>query len=69
MSKPTSVVMAAMKASSSWIPMPATSGLAVSYQLQNDEERVIAYYSRTLRNHERNYCVKRKEVTPLVVRP
>ena len=37
----------------------------VSSQVQDGKERVIAYYSRTLRKTERNYCVTRKE--PLAV--
>ena len=35
-------------------------------QLQNGEERVIAYYSRTLRNPERNHCVTRKELLAVI---
>ena len=31
-------------------------------QVQNGEERVIAYYSKTLAKPERNYCVTRREL-------
>ncbi|XP_076230291.1 uncharacterized protein LOC143176614 [Nomia melanderi] len=35
---------------------------AVLSQIQNGEERVIAYFSKTLGKAERNYCVTRKEL-------
>jgi len=39
---------------------------AVLSQVQNGEERVIAYASRSLSKQERNYCVTRKELLRVV---
>ena len=39
---------------------------AVLSQLQGGEERVVAYYSKTLAAPERNYCVTRKELLAVV---
>ena len=39
---------------------------AVLSQVQNGEERVIAYYSKTLSKPERNYCVTRRELLAIV---
>jgi len=39
---------------------------AVLSQVQNGEERVIAYASRFLSKQERNYCVTRKELQTVV---
>ena len=39
---------------------------AVLSQVQNGEERVIAYYSKTLATAERNYCVTRRELLAVV---
>ena len=35
---------------------------AVLSQVQEGQERVIAYFSKTLNNAERNYCVTRREL-------
>ena len=39
---------------------------AVLSQKQGGEERVIAYFSRSLTKSERQYCVTRKELLTLV---
>ena len=39
---------------------------AVLSQVQNNSERVIAYYSRTLNKSERNHCITRKELLAIV---
>ncbi len=39
---------------------------AVISQIQDEKERVIAYYSRTLNKAERNYCITRKELLAIV---
>lgn len=39
---------------------------AVLSQEQNGIEKVIAYYSRTLNNSEKNYCVTRKELLAVI---
>lgn len=39
---------------------------AVLTQIQEGQEKVIAYYSRTLNVHERQYCVTRKEMLAVV---
>ena len=39
---------------------------AVISQVQQGQERVIAYYSRTLNKSERNYCITRKELLAIV---
>ena len=45
----------------------SSTGLgAVLSQVQNGEERVIAYYSKTLSKPERNYCVTRRELLAIV---
>jgi hypothetical protein len=35
-------------------------------QMHDGKERVIAYYSKTLRNAKRNYCVIRRELVAIV---
>lgn len=43
------------------------SGLgAVLLQIQNDQEKVICYYSQSLSKPERKYCVTRKELLAVV---
>ena len=39
---------------------------AVLSQLHNGVERVVAYFSKTLNKHERNYCITRKELLAVV---
>lgn len=39
---------------------------AVLSQVQRGTEKVIAYYSRVLNKTERNYCVTRRELLPIV---
>ena len=39
---------------------------AVLSQLQNGEERVVAYAGRTLNRNEENYCITRKELLAIV---
>ena len=39
---------------------------AILSQVQNGEERVIAYYSKMLSREERNYCVTRRELVAIV---
>ena len=39
---------------------------AVLSQVQDDQERVISYYSRALGSAERNYCVTRRELLAVV---
>jgi len=41
---------------------------AVLSQTQGGEEKVIAYFSRSLTKAERRYCVTRKELLALVTR-
>ena len=40
---------------------------AVLSQIQDGKERVISYYSKTMDQHERNYCVTRKELLAVVM--
>ena len=40
---------------------------AVLSQVQDDQERVIAYMSKTMNVHERVYCVTRKELLAVIV--
>ena len=40
---------------------------AVLSQVKDDEERVIAYMSKTMNVHERVYCVTRKELLAVIV--
>jgi hypothetical protein len=35
-------------------------------QVQDGQERVISYYSKTLNKAERNYCMTRRELLPIV---
>jgi hypothetical protein len=35
-------------------------------QIQDGQERVIAYYNKTLNNAERNYCVTRRELLAIM---
>ena len=45
----------------------SNSGIgAVLSQLQNGQERVIAYFSRSLNRAEHQYCVSRKELLAMV---
>ena len=45
----------------------SSTGLgAVLSQVQNGEERVIGYFSRSLSRAEKNYCVTRKEHLALI---
>jgi len=39
---------------------------AVLHQIQEGEERVIAYYSRCLDKCERNYCATRRELLAVI---
>ena len=39
---------------------------AVLSQVQNGEEKVIAYFSKTLNKAERNYCTTRKELLAII---
>ena len=39
---------------------------AVLLQVQQEKERVIAYYSKTLAPAKRNYCVTRRELLAVV---
>jgi hypothetical protein len=41
-------------------------GAVLSQKREDSEERVIAYFSRTLTRSERNYCVTRKELLAVV---
>ena len=40
---------------------------AVLLQVQDDQERVVAYMSKTMNVHERVYCVTRKELLAVIV--
>ena len=40
---------------------------AVLSQIQDDQERVIAYFSKSLSKAERNYCVTRRELLAVVM--
>ena len=39
---------------------------SVLSQIQDGQERVISYYSRSFTKHERNYCITRKELLSTV---
>ena len=39
---------------------------SVLSQIQDGQERVISYYSRSFTKHERNYCITRKELLSIV---
>lgn len=39
---------------------------AVLSQLQDDQEKVIAYFSKVFASNERNYCVTRKELLAII---
>ena len=43
-----------------------TQSEPVLSQIQDGDERVIAYASRTLNSSEKNYCVTRKEMLAVV---
>jgi hypothetical protein len=41
-------------------------GIGVLSQVQNGQERVIAYYSKALNKAERTYCITRRELLAIV---
>jgi hypothetical protein len=41
-------------------------GIEVLSQLEDRQERVTGYYSKTLNKAERNYCVTRRELLAIV---